>query len=69
MSEPSSRDIQLGKLKSQVEQLHENLSNFNVLITETCGQYKSIETLGKLHAGLFMASHAVFENENFEEAP
>jgi len=46
-------------------QLHANLSDFNELIHTTCTQYKSIEKLGKLHASLFMASHGVFESDNF----
>ncbi|ODV77287.1 uncharacterized protein CANTADRAFT_55576 [Suhomyces tanzawaensis NRRL Y-17324] len=61
----SIKQRQLSHLNSQMAQLHANLSDFNELIHTTCTQYQSIENLGKLHAAMFMASHAVFENDNF----
>ncbi|KAG2733440.1 hypothetical protein G9P44_002965 [Scheffersomyces stipitis] len=63
----SIRQRQLSHLNSQMAQLHANLSDFNDLIQTTCSQYQSIEKLGKLHAGLFMASHSVFESDNFRD--
>lgn len=72
MSTPTSATVsssikqrQLSHLNSQMAQLHANLSDFNELIHTTCTQYKSIEKLGKLHASLLMASHGVFESDNF----
>ncbi|KAK6461726.1 DASH complex subunit Hsk3 like-domain-containing protein [Scheffersomyces coipomensis] len=68
----SIKQRQLSHLNSQIAQLHANLNDFNDLIQITCNQYQSIEKLGKIHAGLFMASHSVFENDNFntnEEEP
>lgn len=63
----SLKQRQLSHLNSQMAQLHANLSDFHDLLTITCNQYKSIEILGKLHASLFMASHSVFENDNFND--
>lgn len=57
----------LSHLNSQLVQLNANLSDFNDLITSTSLQFKSIEKLGIIHASLFMASHTVFENDNFKQ--
>lgn len=62
----SIRQRQLSHLNSQVAQLHANLTDMNELIATTCTQYLAVERLGKLHAAMFMASHAVFESDNFE---
>lgn len=71
MSQPipssSLKQRQLSHLNSQLAQLHANLSDFNELINTTCVQYKSIERLGIMHGSLFMASHTVFENDNFNK--
>lgn len=63
----SLKQRQLSHLNSQLAQLQANLSDFNDLIGTTCYQYKSIEKLGVIHGSLFMASHTVFESDNFRD--
>lgn len=60
----SSQD-QLKHLNSQLVQLQANLAEFNELVKDTTAQYKQIQSLGINHASIFMASHAVFDLENF----
>ena len=57
---------QLSHLNSQVAQLHANICDFNEQIAITTRQYQDIQTLGKIHGSLFMASRTVFENDNFD---
>lgn len=63
----SLRQRHLSHLNSQLAQLHANLSDFNELINTTSAQFKSIEKMGIMHGSLFMASHTVFENDNFSQ--
>lgn len=63
----SLKQRQISHLNSQLAQLHANLSDFNELINTASAQYKSIERLGIMHGSLFMASHTVFENDNFNQ--
>ncbi|CAK9435460.1 uncharacterized protein LODBEIA_P01870 [Lodderomyces beijingensis] len=68
--QPSTATItqrQLSHLNSQIAQLQANLADFNDLIKTTTQQYQSLEQLGKIQASLFMASHKVFEDENFAD--
>mmetsp|Transcript_4251 Transcript_4251/g.4214 ORF Transcript_4251/g.4214 Transcript_4251/m.4214 type:complete len:81 (+) Transcript_4251:38-280(+) len=64
-SNSSLKQRHLSHLNSQLAQLHANLSDFNELINTTSAQFKSIEKMGIMHGSLFMASHTVFENDNF----
>lgn len=57
----------LSHLNSQLAQLHANLSDFSDLINTTCVQYKLMQRLGVMHGSLFMASHTVFEHDNYED--
>jgi hypothetical protein len=57
---------QMSHLNSQMAQLHANLMDFNDLIETTSNQFVAMEKLGKLHGALFMASHTVFEMDQFE---
>ncbi|CUM63780.1 uncharacterized protein PRCAT00001364001 [Priceomyces carsonii] len=66
-SHSSVRRRQLSHLNSQLAQLHANLCDFKDLITVTSAQYNAIEKIGKIHGSFFMASHAVFESDTFNE--
>lgn len=61
----SVKQRHLSHLNSQLAQLHANLSDFTDLINTTCVQYKLIQRLGIMHGSLFMASHTVFEHDNY----
>ncbi|CAN3502500.1 hypothetical protein DICA1_E11760 [Diutina catenulata] len=65
-SAEATRHTEMNHLQSQMKQLETNVAKMAGHIRTMCQQYESIEQMGKLHGAYFMASHRVFESDNFD---